>query len=258
MFRKYLAFCLFSVLWFAAAPAAAAVSVNAVVSNANVALNGSTSSTSSSQTNLTIAAGSQTALVLLLDLTAGNTTIPTSLACTWGGTTVPLIGSHFDNSSGITHGDAIFGLVAPATGNLTASCTWTNGASWYLTAIAFNGVNQAGGTTSFANFNTGILTPGTSTTPSVTVTSNGAQDIVVGIGQAFGGPSFTSVQGTSTEIFDSTAGNQNAWAQYIAGVSPNVALGANLNTAGSWTISAINVVSAAAALCQRTLVGVGC
>jgi hypothetical protein len=234
--------------------AEAAVSVNAVVSNANVAFNAALQ-TSASQTNLTIASGSQTALLVLLNLGKGSAQ-PTGLTCTWGGTNVPLVNSAFHLDSDTQYyGNALFGLVAPTTGNQTISCGWTNGAAWYLTAIAFNGANQAGGTTTFANFNSAFAdSVSPSGTASVAITSS-STDIAAAIMNAEGAASFSSVSGT--QIFISTAGNQNAASNYATGSSPTVTLTGTLSSTAGWYIAGVDVV--AASTCSGlALRGVGC
>lgn len=125
-----------------------------------------------SNTTLTIAAGTDTALVILAIGSGASVGTPT---CTWAGVDCPLIGSGRNTTSSRTY--ALFGKVAPATGNQTSTVTAATWGDIVTCGIAFDGVDQTGGTTTFANHNSAT---GNSTTPSVTITTaNGNYSISV-------------------------------------------------------------------------------
>jgi hypothetical protein len=50
---------------------------------------------------------------------------------------------------------ALFGLVAPTSGNLTLRCSWTNGAEIFIAAVSFTNADQTGGATTFPSPTTG-------------------------------------------------------------------------------------------------------
>src|SRR6266576_329881 len=108
-----------------------AVTINAT--NTAVAANGSQVATLTNS-NLTIAAGSNTVVVGLLNL-FDTGTAPTTFTGTWNSVTVPVIGSRRETASAFTN--VIFGLPAPATGNHSFVASWTNNASPELIVLAF-------------------------------------------------------------------------------------------------------------------------
>ncbi len=108
--------------------------------------------TSFDYTGMTVAAGSNTALMLVLSFGSGSVT---GIAAHWdsaGGNQAmtQLVAS----SSGVVT-CAIFGLVAPATGNKTLHINWTGSAEIFVDAVAFDGADQTGGATTFPNSQTG-------------------------------------------------------------------------------------------------------
>jgi hypothetical protein len=138
------------------------VTVNAVAT-ADTTGNGATSA---SHSNLTIGAISNTALAVSMCWSA-NVASP---AMNWNASEAlsQVAGATATNTaSGVQRAD-VWGRVNPTTGNKTLSVSWTTAADFCVFAAAYDGVDQTGGSTSFAH---GAGATGTSTTASVTVTS---------------------------------------------------------------------------------------
>lgn len=190
-------------------------------------------------TGLTVAAGSSTAIVALwmLDDNAGP---PTSVTAVWDPT-----GAN-QALTQIVQGDNtgekscfIFGLAgehgAVATGNKTLRLSWTGAAKFMLVAMAFDGVNQTGGATSFPNStsaNAGGI--GLST---VSVTSATGNKVIAC-------ETASSSQGTSTgtQIFNDNSNGTfiNAMSQYDDGAA-TVVIG---NSGNNRVIAATDIKAA--------------
>lgn len=81
--------------------------------------------------------------------TANNVT---SITATWdSGGTNQSMASIVTAASASTHRVALNGLVAPTAGAKTLATSWTTSSEAYLNATSWSGVNQTGGTTSFAH-----------------------------------------------------------------------------------------------------------
>lgn len=165
MKRLILVLCL--LCWATSAQAAVAFDANATApctgNSVNLAVAGKTCQT------LTItAAMSGPAVLCQVNLSLQTVTTP---ALTWdfGGSAQPmgLIGGK--NTSSGTGRAELWGLVNPASGNKIAKYTAAAGTTDIdINCVSWSGVDQTGGATSFPHFNSAN---GTSTTPSVTVTS---------------------------------------------------------------------------------------
>lgn len=189
-------------------------------------------------TGLTIGAGSDRALVATVSI-LDETGAP-SFTLTWDPAGTPqaltLIGS-------INNGNEyalLYGLVAPASGNKTLRLT-TSGThkEVFLDAASFTGVNQTGGTTSFANVATNT---GTSTTISVAVTSAvGYMTIDAVIGpQVISSPTQTSIYADNGGSFTSGA------ASYADGAS-TVTHQWTLASSVGWAACGCSIVASVAA-----------
>src|SRR5262245_57991097 len=112
-------------------------------------------------TGLTIAAGSNIALVATLSWQGG---VPSGITVQWDPAGVnPSLSAITGASASAASacGSALFGLVNPTTGNKTLRATWSGSFQAALSGVAFNGVNQAGGDTTFARGNgQGVTTGG--------------------------------------------------------------------------------------------------
>jgi len=176
--------------------AVALIVATAAPAFAQVTLNANTTSEASGSgitqldlTTLTVAAGSNRCLLATLLLDTANDT-PT---LTWdnGGTNQSMtsIGS-IATGSGAVH---FFGRIAPTTGNLTLRASWATSQGAMLHALAFNGCDQTGGTTTFAHFTSDTQS---SATPTIVITS-AANNFTVGVAVSSNDPTTP----TQTENF---------------------------------------------------------
>ena len=121
-----------------------------------------------------ISAGlSNSALVacIIFGNSATDIAVPTTL--TRGAQTLNLIGSR-NNSAFAGNQVAWYGLVSPTSGGGTITGTFASAVTWYAQASSFQGVNQTGGTSTFANF--------VGANPASTVTSFGPTAITTANG----------------------------------------------------------------------------
>ncbi len=203
-----------------AGAAASSVSVNAT----GTKLYHGTADTSATYTGITVASGTNRGLVLAImwDINSPTST-PTGLTCVWdsGGTNQSM--TRIVTSDGGTHdGSAaeLWGLVNPATGNLNLALAWTGNARAFIVAMAFNGVDQTGGATSFPHSSSGT---GVATLSITSATAN----IVMNTGG--GGTVPGTITGTT--IYSDTASGSfiNAYSNYDAGAATVVIGSGNAN-----------------------------
>lgn len=189
--------------------------------------------------NLTIAAGTDTVLVAHVFVEDFGGT-PSSIAAVWDPTganqsMTAITGASFDGS-GIHIRQ--FGLVAPTTGNLTLRVSWSGGnGDVCVFAIAYDGANQTGGATSFPH---GTSANGSSTTPSIAVTSaagNWTQALLGTTGGVTGGANNTS------NFNELGLNNGCASAQDATGAA-SVTHSWTLAPSGTWAIVATDIAVA--------------
>lgn len=170
---------------------------------------------SKNYTGITVAAGSNRGLVLAV-LWGYAVTPPSSITCVWdqaGANQSMTEIIRLDSPSGGATA-ALYGLVAPATGNKTLTISWTGIAEIFPAAMAFDGVDQTGGVTSFPH----------------SASANGAAadqfgiDVTSAVGNkvmaAMSSSSVATIS-TGTEIFKDTSSGAfiNANANYDAGAA---------------------------------------
>ncbi len=150
----------------------------------------------------------------------------TSPTATWNGVSMTLIGgpTHTASTSGCM---AIFALRAPATGSgHTATISWTSAAQVTVEASSWTGVDQTSDANAFKHFNSAT---GTSTAPSVAITSATGNIVLGGICGEGGGADITSINGTQIYLSSGVVTEQSA---------------SNRQTgAASVTVSGVNSVS---------------
>src|ERR1700731_2128227 len=189
---------------------------------------------------LTVGSGSNRALIVQI-VTLGSIA---GVTVTWGfgGTAqaCTLIGAPTDSSS--TARALLYGLVAPTSGAKTLRVAWTGAVPIVVDAVSYSGVDQTGGTTSFANFNSAT---GTSTSASVTVTSATGDAVVACGGKAVSGGTDT---GNNTVVFTdtdvATFGACAGWGNRAAGAA-TVAMTTTLSGSAAWVQIGCDVVAAA-------------
>jgi len=171
-----------------------------------------TAVTSQTYTGITIAAGTHIALVVTLGWDAPATT-PTAMTMTWdsGGSNQAMTriitsdtGSHAGSNS------ELWGLVNPAVGNKTLALSWTSASRVFISSMAFNGVDQTGGVTSFPN----SVFSASATTVSV-ASAGGRKVMCCGVSNSYPG----AITGT-TIFYDGTSGTVvYAYANYDNGAT---------------------------------------
>jgi len=133
----------------------------------------------------------------------------------------------------------LFGLLNPTTyGNKTIVPTWSSSiAECYIQAVSLIGVLQTSISTAFTNYNSAS---GSSTSPSVNITSTSSGLVFGQIGVDSFTPSLNSVTKTQLYIDNTHAGSG---AEYATGTGSAISMGGTLSTSGPWVIQGINVVS---------------
>ena len=194
--------------------------------------------TSLNLTTLTVGVGANRALYATLVLDG----VTSSATATWdfGGTNqaATLLGSVADSSSACKI--YVFGLVAPTSGSLTLRATWTGTADACLSAASFTGVNQAGGSATFAhlvtaagnifaNASANFSAVGSFTsTPSLSAAFPGQAGNPVGFAAAPGYPG--SLTPFSGSLVSGTSGAHQVYSffDFNNGTFPNLTIGASL------------------------------
>jgi hypothetical protein len=167
-----------------------AVAVNAVGTQATIGV-----ATSVNYTGLTVGAGANRALIMVIGGRVGAMTVT---ACNWDSTGTP---QAMDLLATVTGGTdikfyKIYGLVNPTSGNKTLAVAWNEATNeGVINALDFTGVNQTGGATSFPGAATAAATgdPG-SVSVSGGLPTNGAAVCIGGAGDA---NAITSLTGTT-------------------------------------------------------------
>lgn len=193
-------------------------------------------------TNFTVGTGSNRALVAILGYTVGATAI--SVVWDQAGANQSLTNIISATDGGGQTTISLWGLVNPTSGvNKTITANWTTSVIAGLSAVSFTGVNQTGGTTSFAHStsNTGSLSVNGTSNVSVTTATTDAVVAAVGcntLGVSSMGQTKIFVDGTS----DLFGGNLE-----IGGASPQ-SMTATLTAAcpGSWVMVGVDVVASGA------------
>lgn len=244
--RKYLiSFLLLITLVFQASLSFAAVAVS--VTGTVAVINNTGSPT---YTGITVAGGDTALLVVIsYDRSAGTTW--TSVL--WGAQAMTLVPGT-DSGTGAGRATIMYGVVNPTTGNQTLAIVTAGGGgeNWYIDAISFTGTDVTNVATAFPN---GTFTTGTSTTPSVTVTSASGDHTVATHCSTSG--NFSAVN--ETQLYFSNAGaSVNGAANRAAGAA-SVTLSATI-LSSTWTSAGTSVKAAAAGGGQtgtKSLMGFG-
>ncbi len=207
-----------------------------------------TAVTSISDTSLTIAAGSNTTLVVPMTFNINVT----ALTVTWGGVTLHQAPGQAQPATGTTCGFSyIYYLIGPATGTGPLAINWTGSSDCQGKSVAFN--NAAGGVAGFTK------ATGSGTTASLVQTVSGAaNDATIAIYQNISSnipntPTGTSLYGDGNHAVNGTAG-------YLLAPSASQTMSASLAVSDAWAVASADILNAAAVACQHTLplLGVGC
>lgn len=179
----------------------------------------------------------------------------TSPSATWAGTSAPLI--ILETPSGVAS-VALFGLTAPSSGSNTFSVSWTNSAEVVCSGVSFTGVNQTGGTTSFAHSIGNGAASGV-TTETVTVTAASGDYVLAGFNM---GQSITAVNNTQVFIDNAVQTLDVNAGMNIVSATGNMSMTATQGTSDFGIGAGVDIVAAAGGgpTCPmtRALMGVGC
>src|SRR5882672_993504 len=192
--------------------------------------------------NMTVGSGSNRALVagVMWDT---NAALPTGITVTWdsGGTNqsmslIPGTSALAINNSGSI---ALYGLVAPTSGNKSLVISWTGNQEAHAFAASFTGVDQTGGATSFPHGNNAVSASSASP-ETVTNTSATGNFVVAYFSQGLS--SFGAISGTTIAI-DESGPNIGVAASRTTGAA-SVTSTAAFSGTGPWSASATDILAA--------------
>lgn len=205
---------------------------------AGTELSTTTGGTSVSYTGITVGSGSNRGLVCVCQWDTRTVSSPTA---TWdnGGTNQSmtlLVGPIAITGNGAL---AVFGLANPISGNKTLRVAWTTTSQSAVCAVAFTGVDQTGGATSFPHATSAT---GSGTTSSVTITS-ATGNMVVAVHSNNASGSITAVN--NTQVFIDNAFTSTAAASNRASGAASVAMTSTDSASGNWGAAGTDILAAA-------------
>lgn len=190
--------------------------------------------------NLTVGSGANRAAVFIACMSNHS---PGTTTMTWdqGGTNQACSFIGAVNNTGTAGRVELWGLVAPTSGTKTLQYSWTGGTmDIFLDGVAYTGVDQTGGTTSFANFNSAQFTTTATTQITLSITS-GTANAVVGAGSD---DNVGTASMSQTQIFldDTTGITANGTGQRAAGAA-SVSLGWTPVGTGAthWALAGVSI-----------------
>jgi hypothetical protein len=211
----------------------------AVDSIDTTAVEGAGSVTSLTLSTLTVGSGSNRALLVVIGT---NNNGETGMTVHWdsGGTNqaMTLIGSVADAATSSKL--YLWGLVNPTSGNKTLSASWTTACQAIIGAACFTGVDQTGGSTSFAHVNASQGTP--ASTASQTVTS-AVGDYTVGAFSDGGVSSWSA--GNHTQWYTDAGNMSDNYLAMTATGAATVTYSATGNAATAYAFVGCDIVAAA-------------
>lgn len=196
--------------------------------------------TSINYTGLTVGAGlSNGALVFGICFDDNRVT---GISATWdnGGTNQAMTSVVTKaTASGLNGLVALFALVNPTAGNKTLHVAWTQSSQSSCAAASFTGVDQTGGTTSFAHQNSAT---GNTNTPTVAVTS-ATNNMVFAVHSSAAAGTFSAVN--NTQIFRDNALTNTSNGMNRAAGAASVSMTATDTASGQWASAGFDLVAAA-------------
>lgn len=184
---------------------------------------------------ITVAAGTNTVLLITLNRRGSVAGADAGIALTWdfGTSNQPMTLLVSQPSASTTGVSQIWGLRAPAVGNKTLHIAWTNAEGDNMVCgIAFNGVAQANDAAAFPNINSafGVAT--------IAVTSTSGNQ-VVGVFQ--GGAAFTGILGTSIYTDNVNGSFINGASDYVSSGASSVSVGSAVSVGPAGGIAGVDV-----------------
>lgn len=177
--------------------------------------------------HLTIAAGSNRALIVNLIWSAAPGTVAVIWDFSGAAQAMTQIGTNTTSPGGRVV--QLWGLVAPGVGSLGIRITYTNTVDVLVEATAYDGVDQTGGTTSFAHF---ASASGTSTTASTGAITSAVNNLTHDV---FTAPVGSATPNQTQNFFTSGAGGVDGGSSRAVGAASNT---------HTWTISSTAWASA--------------
>ena len=190
-------------------------------------------------TNMTVGAALSNGALVAMALFPGNGA--TALTMTWdavGANQALTSILKVTPSSGDTI--ALFGLVNPVSGNKTLTLSWSGAAAngVLVDAISFKGVNQTGGTSSFANANSASALSNAGPA-AVTITSNSNDAVVAAF---LVGLDLLTINNTTIFLNNTVTG---CGANYVLPASSSNVMQATFSGTPNWLAIGVDVVAAA-------------
>jgi hypothetical protein len=200
-------------------------------------------------TGLTMGSVTNPALICLIayDTTSGATISSVNWDATGTPQALTLIpGTATSNGVGAT--SALYGRVGPITaGAKTLRVVLSSTSTLIVSAISFSGVDQTGGATSFPH---GTAATGSSTAPSVAITTAVGNRVVGG-----GSEPSAGITVNQTQVYNDTAQSlTNGWGNTAAGAAGTVTLTATLGGTSLWCYSGTDVAAAGAGGAVKQLI----
>jgi hypothetical protein len=209
--------------------------------------------------NMTVGSISNGALLLLLNNGDGATGFPSGLTATWdsGGTNqsmtqVPgtLVSSGYGGTS------ALYGVLAPTSGNKSLVVSWTGNHEMHAQCISFSGVDQTSVAVAFPH---GTVNSGTANPATVTVTTANGNAVVAGHTQSAG---FWQSTNNNTIDLDNTGPNTGWAGNYVLSSGATATMTATIGASSQFDSIGTDILAAAAGgvvtqVESRLMMGVG-
>lgn len=198
-----------------------------------------------SNANMTVGSGSNRALLCVVSWE--GVAAPTGISAKWdtAGTnqTMAQIGSTISNGNFRV---ALFGLLAPTSGNKNFTLSWTNTCSCYLDLIAFTGVDQTSNAVAFPHFNSATATSTGPATVNIT-SASGNYTLATFVADAAG--DLTTLNQTVMYGPDIADSNCSGAANYAVGAASNTH-NCTVSASTAWAVCGVDVLASGAAAAQ--------
>lgn len=196
--------------------------------------------TSADHTNLTVGASLSNGALTFIAIF--DTKTVSGITLTWdnGGTNQAMSSLGTPVSTTGSFGlVALFGRLAPTSGNKTLHAAWTGSAQVSLYGISWTGVDQTNIATAFPHYNTNSAN---SATASVVITSASGNATIAG----FAAPLVSFSAATQTELYnDQAMTNINAGGQRAAGAA-SVTFQYTVTGGDTWAAAGVDILAASA------------
>jgi hypothetical protein len=204
-----------------------------------------TAGTTISMTNLTVGAGANRGLILCLQCGSQGASFPAALSLVWDSVganqTLTQISGTLVANGVLTEVAALYGLVAPASGNKTLTISWTGNNEMHASAAAFTGVDQTSVAVAFPHGTTVAHTTSTASPTSVTITSASGNMVVACHSQNVS--AWGVISGTQLAKDDVTGPNIGVVSNYNSGAA-TVTMTAAFTGTAAWDAIGCDVLAA--------------